>query len=91
MAKMGDAARQFSQPIKTLKITGAPGGDAPGGNYELLVQAAYASGKLEKGESYDVEVIHDNGCALLVRREPCDCKAEVRFRKLRDVYPEAFK
>jgi hypothetical protein len=50
-------------------------------NYAAAVErallAALADGALVPGRVSTVEIRHDDGCALLAGRGPCDCEPEV--------------
>ena len=53
-------------------------GSAPGGNYTAKVQA-FAS-KMGVGV-HEIDVTHDDWCALLRRGMPCNCDPDVSLRR----------
>ncbi|MCU0290416.1 MAG: hypothetical protein MUF10_00280 [Thermoanaerobaculaceae bacterium] len=51
-------------------------------SYHVAVLALLHAGLLVPGETYDIEVLHDDDCSLLVRRGTCDCEPEIRVREV---------
>jgi len=51
-----------------------------GGNYEAKLEAALS--QVKPGDIYEAAVAHDDWCALLSGRGPCNCDPDVTMKKV---------
>jgi len=54
-------------------------GDAPGGNYVEKSRALMKD--LPKGQVYNVEIAHDDWCAIH-KKKPCNCDPDIEIKRL---------
>ena len=51
-----------------------------GGVYLDRLAALMTSGVVERGKLYDIQIQHDDWCALLDGRGPCNCDPDIKLR-----------
>ena len=57
------------------------GYDALRHNHIRLQMALFAAGKFAPGVAYDIQVLHDDWCGLMVQGGYCDCNCELVVRE----------